>query len=189
VAVNDTYVMLVPGQEIDIGLDPDGNGTPGVLANDTDADGDTLSAHLFLDPFHAAKHGFVTVSADGSFVYVPNPGYAGPDSFSYFASDGLWSGNIATVSLRVAPVARADFYLLAPGQSLNIPSDEAAISGVLVNDFDAEGDPLTASLAPGGGPANGPTARSPIRPMPASMVPTASPTWPTMGSRTATPRR
>src|SRR5258708_4872203 len=98
VAVNDTYVMLVPGQEIDIGLDPDGNGTPGVLANDTDADGDTLSAHLFLDPFHAAKHGFVTVSADGSFVYVPNPGYAGPDSFSYFAFDGLANSNIATVS-------------------------------------------------------------------------------------------
>jgi VCBS repeat-containing protein len=109
VAVNDTYVILVPGQEIDIGLDAAGNGTPGVLANDTDADGDTLSAHPLLDPFDSPKHGHVTLSADGSFVYTPNPGYTGPDSFSYFASDGLVSSNIATVSLRVAPVARSDF--------------------------------------------------------------------------------
>ncbi len=161
VAVNDTYVILVPGQEIDIGLDAAGNGTPGVLANDTDADGDTLSAHPLLDPFDSPKHGHVTLSADGSFVYTPNPGYTGPDSFSYFASDGLVSSNIATVSLRVAPVARSDFYLVAPSQSLNIPSDEAAISGVLVNDSDAQGDPLTAFLAPNGGPANGTLSLNP----------------------------
>ena len=47
------------------------------------------------------RHGSVALNADGSFTYTPNPGFAGPDSFSYQASDGSLISNVATVSLAV----------------------------------------------------------------------------------------
>ena len=71
---------------------------PGVLANDTDADGDTLTAAKVTDP----AHGTVTVNANGAISYVPTAGYIGPDSFTYKANDGTLDSNTATVSLTVS---------------------------------------------------------------------------------------
>ena len=74
---------------------------PGVLANDTDAEGNPLTAAKVTDP----AHGTVTVSANGSISYVPTTGYTGADSFTYKANDGTVDSNTATVSLTVtAPV-------------------------------------------------------------------------------------
>lgn len=58
----------------------------GLLANDADADGHTLSVVLLAKP----KHGTLTVKANGAFVYVPDKHFKGADSFTYRASDG-WS--------------------------------------------------------------------------------------------------
>jgi len=57
----------------------------GVLTNDLDSDGDALAAL----PGSTPLHGTVTINADSSFRYSPNAGYAGPDSFYYYASDGV----------------------------------------------------------------------------------------------------
>ena len=57
---------------------------PGVLGNDTDADGDSLTAVKVSDP----AHGTVTLNASGGLTYVPTGGYSGPDSFTYKANDG-----------------------------------------------------------------------------------------------------
>jgi hypothetical protein len=65
VAANDLYHSL-----IDTPLDV--SAPAGVLANDTDAEGDILSASLFSDPAHVQEPG-----ADGSFVYTPNLGFTG----------------------------------------------------------------------------------------------------------------
>ena len=73
---------------------------PGVLANDSDPDGDTLSAQKFSEP----AHGTLTLNASGSFTYTPAAGYAGADSFAYAASDGTRSSAPATVSITVTPV-------------------------------------------------------------------------------------
>jgi hypothetical protein len=72
---------------------------PGVLGNDTDTDGDTLSAVLVSSP----SHGTVTLNADGSFTYTPAAGYSGPDSFTYKAGDGAASSEPATVTITVTP--------------------------------------------------------------------------------------
>ena len=56
----------------------------GVLANDTDADGGTLSAVLGT----TTSNGDLTFNTDGSFVYTPNAGFCGTDSFTYTATDG-----------------------------------------------------------------------------------------------------
>ena len=74
---------------------------PGVLANDTDADGDALTASLVSRP----AHGQLTLNTNGSFDYTPAAGYSGPDSFQYAAYDGQVSGNTATVSITVNAAA------------------------------------------------------------------------------------
>ena len=57
---------------------------PGVLANDSDADGQALSVIIAAGP----NHGILNLSTDGSFVYTPTTDYDGPDEFIYTASDG-----------------------------------------------------------------------------------------------------
>src|SRR5206468_2724480 len=72
----------------------------GVLANDTDADGDTLTALLAA----TTTHGSLTLNADGSFSYSPAANYNGPDSFTYKATDGCTTSAVATASITVTPV-------------------------------------------------------------------------------------
>jgi len=111
---------------------------PGVLANDSDVDGDTLQALLQTAP----TNGSLTLNADGSFDYVPNAGFNGADSFSYQASDGI-VGTVATVDItvslaaNVAPVANDDY---AETVRMN-----PVIIDVVANDTDVDGsiDPAT----------------------------------------------
>ena len=76
---------------------------PGVLGNDTDADGDTLSAVLVNGP----AHGSLAFNSDGSFSYTPAANFFGTDSFTYKANDGLVDSKSATVSIAIADVAEA----------------------------------------------------------------------------------
>jgi VCBS repeat-containing protein len=122
------------------------NAAAGVLANDTDVDGDSLAATLVAGP----QHGTLTLNADGSFTYTPASGYAGADQFSYQASDGEADGNVVTVAITIGgdvnhpPVATDDSYSATQDQTLNVSAP-----GVLSNDTDAEGDPLTAAVVAG----------------------------------------
>jgi hypothetical protein len=65
-------------------------GAPGVLTNDSDPDGDALSAVLVDGP----TNGIVSFNADGSFEYTPNSDFTGADTFTYTASDGTASSNL-----------------------------------------------------------------------------------------------
>ena len=70
---------------------------PGVLANDTDAQNDALTAILATGP----AHGTVALNADGSFHYIPAATFAGDDGFTYRASDGAAQSGIAGVTITV----------------------------------------------------------------------------------------
>ena len=72
----------------------------GVLANDDDPDGDDLTAVLAED----VEHGTLTLAADGSFTYTPDPDFHGTDGFTYRAFDGELESNFATVTITVNPV-------------------------------------------------------------------------------------
>ena len=117
-------------------------GAPGVLGNDSDPNGDGLTATNASNP----ANGTVALSADGSFVYTPDPDFNGSDSFTYRVSDGSLQSGPVTVTVSVssvndAPVAQSDEYD-APGsdQSLTVsPSN-----GVLANDTDPDGTTLIA---------------------------------------------
>ncbi len=115
---------------------------PGLLLNDSDLDGDALTAVLDTPPLS----GTVVLTASGSFDYIPDPDFCGLDSFTYHANDGLIDSNSATVVINVtcvpdAPLAIGDNYNIAEDTTLNI-----AASGVLSNDIDVDGDVLTAVL-------------------------------------------
>jgi len=71
--------------------------SPGVLANDTDAEGNTLTAILVTN----GTNGVVSLSPDGSFTYTPNAGYTGSDSFTYKSNDGTVDGNTVNVTIQV----------------------------------------------------------------------------------------
>jgi uncharacterized repeat protein (TIGR01451 family) len=70
---------------------------PGVLGNDTDIDNASLTAIVVTNP----SNGTLTLNANGSFLYTPNAGFAGTDSFTYKARDGSADSNTATVSITV----------------------------------------------------------------------------------------
>lgn len=118
---------------------------PGVLGNDGDLDGDTLTAVLVT----GVSHGSLTLNANGSFTYTPSPNYFGPDSFTYKANDGSLDSNIVTVSLAVegvndAPLAVANSYSVDEDAIFNVNAP-----GVLGNDSDPEGNALNAVLVTG----------------------------------------
>ena len=87
---------------------------PGVLGNDSDPDGDALTAGVATGP----AHGTLALSVNGGFTYTPDPGYSGPDSFVYAASDGWTSSPDTTVTLTVTPPAPA--YAATVRQPINL---------------------------------------------------------------------
>ncbi len=109
---------------------------PGVLSNDSDAEGQPLTAALVSGP----AHGTLTLRADGSFSYVPAPNYFGADSFTYTANDGVLSSGAVTVSIQVTAVNDAP---LARPDTLNVPKNGSATVDALANDTDVDGDTLT----------------------------------------------
>jgi VCBS repeat-containing protein len=122
---------------------------PGVLGNDSDVDGNPLTAVLVTGP----TNGTLTLNSDGSFTYTSNADFNGADSFTYKADDGTADSNVATVNLTVnavndAPVAVNDAYSTDEDTPLTVDAP-----GVLGNDTDVEGSPLTAVLVTG--PAKG----------------------------------
>ena len=70
----------------------------GVLANDSDADNDPLDA-LLIDP---PLEGQLFFNSDGSFDYIPGPGYTGFDYFTYVAADADDVSNLAFVSIETS---------------------------------------------------------------------------------------
>jgi VCBS repeat-containing protein len=103
---------------------------PGVLANDTDPNGNgTLTASTLTGP----ANGTVTLNSNGSFRYTPNNNFNGVDSFTYTASDGSLTST-ATVTITVgtnnAPVAGDD--------TVTTPENTSVTVNVLTNDDDPD---------------------------------------------------
>ena len=75
-----------------------------VLANDTDADKDPLTAVLETGP----ANGTLTLNPNGTFSYTPAANFSGTDSFTYRTNDGTAnSSSVATVAIAVNAVADA----------------------------------------------------------------------------------
>lgn len=107
-----------------------------VLANDTDANGDTLT----ITAVTQGANGSVAITGGGTGVsYTPNANFFGADSFTYTIDDGDTGTDTATVNVTVTsvndvPVANPDNYSMDQDTTLNVPAP-----GVLANDTDVEG--------------------------------------------------
>jgi len=97
VAVDDAYEMFEDGHLF--------VPAPGVLFNDSDANGDSLTAVLVDGP----AHGMLSFNLDGSFNYSPDDDYFGTDTFTYKANDGIDDSNEVTVTITI--IDMIDFFL------------------------------------------------------------------------------
>jgi MYXO-CTERM domain-containing protein len=118
---------------------------PGVLAHAFDPDGDAVTAQLLRPP----AHGALTLSGDGSFTYTPAAGYSGADSFSYAASDGVFSSAGADVTVQVGtPPDLAGLTLALDGGDM--PGADLALHALVTNLGGAALQGASLALAPEG---------------------------------------
>jgi VCBS repeat-containing protein len=140
VAIGDNY-LVPPDTTLTV------DNTSGLVANDYDVDLDAIDAVLVDN----VNSGSLVLNADGSFEYTPNPGFVGTDQFTYRATDGTLTSNLANVALSVQfpPSAQDDTYQTDEDATLSI-----AAPGVLENDVDnVLPNELNARLI--AGPSNG----------------------------------
>lgn len=109
---------------------------PGVLTNDTDADGDALTASLVSGP----TRGTLALNADGSFTYTPPLNYSGTATFTYEMSDGNGGTALAVVTITIAPVNDPP---IARDDTATTQEERSVGLNVLTNDSDPEGEALT----------------------------------------------
>jgi|CXWL01.1.fsa_nt_gi hypothetical protein len=94
IARNDQYLAVG-----NVTLNVDGT-PPGLLANDSDPDGDTVTVQAVVSP--TAQGGTVTLvsAATGTFTYAPPVGFKGVDSFTYTIVDD--NANLSTATATIA---------------------------------------------------------------------------------------
>ncbi len=125
---------------------------PGVLGNDSDPDGTTLTAVLVSGP----SHGTLTLNPDGSFTYTPAANYNGPDSFTYRASDGTLTSNVATVAISVTAVNDAPTVAVAAGGTCG-NNDHSGTINLTVGDVENAATTLTVGATSSNNPSLVPT--------------------------------
>ena len=140
--VNAVNAVAAPAANADFATTPEGQAVVvPVLANDAAVPGQTLTITAISVP----AHGTAQLNPDGTITYTPTAGYFGPDTFTYTVTDPDGQTSTATVTARVlplAPVAAPDTYAANQGTPLTVGGP-----GVLGNDTDPDGLPLTAIIA------------------------------------------
>jgi hypothetical protein len=112
----------------------------------TDPDGDPVTFQIVAQPTRGTV--VLTNPATGAFTYTPAANRSGGDSFTFQATDGVLTSNVATVTVDVAPVNDPPV-----AQNIVVTTEEGTAGTGLLVALDADGDPLTFSVVTP--PANG----------------------------------
>ncbi|MCA9169007.1 MAG: matrixin family metalloprotease [Planctomycetales bacterium] len=114
----------------------------GLLLNDFDPDLDVLSVVVHQQP----SHGTLQLDRDGGFYFQPDPGYSGPDSFTYRTADAWTLSQPAQVSLIVVGNALpGDFNNDGIVDGIDLETMRAAIGGEFDPRFDLNLDDVVDS--------------------------------------------
>ena len=100
-----------------------------LLANDTDADGDSLTIISVQD----AQHGSVVLDSDGNILFTPDAGYSGSAGFSYTVSDGQGGTSSATATVEVGAVADAPTLTVTLGNPSAVSGQDCSANGSYAN--------------------------------------------------------
>ncbi|MFP5401427.1 MAG: retention module-containing protein, partial [Gammaproteobacteria bacterium] len=121
-------------------------GTVSLIANDSDVDGDALSA--VAGTFTTAQGGTIVIAADGSYTYTPPADFTGTDTVEYTVTDGTLS-DTGTLTIEVT---RANDAPVAANDNAITDEDTPVDIDVLANDTDTDADSLlvTAAVADNG---------------------------------------
>ncbi|MEZ5230881.1 MAG: carboxypeptidase regulatory-like domain-containing protein, partial [Acidimicrobiales bacterium] len=95
-SINDRPLAVDDSYSVASVNDPFVTPAPGVLSNDSDVDGDALTAELVTGP----AHGTVVVGSDGGFTYTPDGSSCGSETFEYRVSDAV-DTDTGTVTLEI----------------------------------------------------------------------------------------
>jgi len=109
----------------------------------TDIDGDSLTYEIVTSPANG------TVTGTGAIrTYSPDTNYAGPDSFTFKANDGLLDSSVVTVDITVSVVSDPP-----TADTITVSTLEDTSAAITLSGSDGDGDPLTFSVL--AGPFNG----------------------------------
>ncbi|WP_435264335.1 tandem-95 repeat protein [Tenacibaculum sp. nBUS_03] len=150
VGVNDGPIANNDTGNTEVGIAVSGN----LISNDFDPNGDPLTINT--TPVTNPSNGTVTINADGTYTYTPNPGFTGEDTFEYEVCDNGSPAlcSTAVVTITVSPVdGTNDSY--AHDDAFNGDSNSTISGNVLSNDTDPEGNIQTVTTTPVTGPSNG----------------------------------
>ena len=139
-AVNDPPVAVADSYTVNEDATLTVDAASGVLANDTDVEGDAKTAEVVTNP----SHGTLTLNANGSFTYTPTANYFGPDSFTYRAKDANGQSQPITVTITVVGVNDAP---TAGNDTKSVSNDGSTHEvDVLVNDADGPSETQTVTI-------------------------------------------
>ncbi|MEC3880681.1 beta strand repeat-containing protein [Parapedobacter sp. 10938] len=138
VAVNTAPVAVDDPVTVNEDIPATGN----ALTNDSDVEGNALTASLVTAPVN----GTVVLNADGSFTYTPNSNYNGLDSLEYQVCDNGTPSLCDTAWVRFTISAVNDAPIITGTPATTVNQDAAYSFTPIANDIDA-GDVLTFSIA------------------------------------------
>ncbi len=124
-----------------------------VLTNDSDPDGDVLTATKLSDP----SNGTVTLNSDGTYTYTPGNGYIGEDTFDYIVCDNEGLCDTATVFIAVVdnPILEGNRPPEAIDDNTRGKINTPVTGNLISNDFDPDGDEITINTTPIEAPGTG----------------------------------
>ncbi|PHZ58233.1 hypothetical protein CRG86_008720 [Photobacterium leiognathi] len=117
-----------------------------LLDNDTSVSGDPLSIHSIngtpltgSDQTIVIEHGHITITADGTITFIPEPNFNGEVNVDYTVTDGTSEENshstVIVTPVNDAPVANPDSFTTDEDTSITVDFTN--------NDSDIDGDKLT----------------------------------------------
>ncbi|WP_305832198.1 retention module-containing protein [Photobacterium leiognathi] len=117
-----------------------------LLDNDTSVSGDPLSIHSIngtpltgSDQTIVIEHGHITITADGTITFIPEPNFNGDVNVDYTVTDGTSEehgySTVIVTPVNDAPVANPD--------SFTTDEDTSITVDLTKNDHDVDGDKLT----------------------------------------------